>query len=262
MDDGGQLLRQAALMSKALRKVTGANRKTAILWINQTRVNPGITFGNNEAIPGGKALPFYCTYILGMYKGAAIKKDLPIIVTGPDGKPTKKVIKMTVAHNIRAELKKSKLNKPFREENFVYSLQKGEVDDWLYLANKGLELGLLGYERARWWTPEDSKRMPEEEFRGHLPISSLKMLKGTVYGVESAGSAPRGSKKAAERKPPSSSATAPKPTRTPALAKSSSTAATTTKSSKSRMPKKATGSATSTSSSSGKSRRVVAVKVS
>lgn len=54
-----QPARQAHLMSAALRRLTAANKHTSMLWINQTRLNIGITFGSPEAIPGGKALPYY-----------------------------------------------------------------------------------------------------------------------------------------------------------------------------------------------------------
>lgn len=263
MDDGGQMLRQAAAMTKALRKLTAANRKTALLWINQTRVNPNIMFGNNEAIPGGKALPFYCTYILGMYKGTTLREDVQVVVSDGDGKPVKKNIKQAIGYQIKAELKKSKLNKPNRDESFVYSLKHGAVDDWLYLAHKALSLGLLGYERGRWWTPEDGLKLTQTEFRGHVPLTELKkLLHGTVDGVDSAGSAPQGSKKAVERKPPSSSATAPAPTRTPARGTSLSTARTTKPSSRSRTSPKATSSTSHTSGASAGKRRLKASKAS
>lgn len=268
MDEGGQLLRQAAFMSKALRKITAANRKTAILWINQTRVNPGIMFGNKEAIPGGTALPYYCTYILGLYKGTQIKEEFPVFVNDPAGRPVKKVMKRTVGFQIRALLYKSKLNQPGREETFTYSVKLGAVDDWSYLANKALSLGLLGYERARWWTPEDGKKMTAAEFRGHVPLDKLKtMLRGSrveglAEGLASAGSAPRGSRSDAAQKKKSSPATVPSPTRTPVRAGSSSTAATPTRSSKSKTPVPASRSATVTSEPSARTRRVVAGRAS
>jgi recombination protein RecA len=263
MDEGGQMLRQAAFLSKALRKITAANKKTALLWINQTRVNPGIMFGNNEAIPGGKALPYYCTYILGLYKGTQLKEDYQIVVNNAEGMPTKKNIKKTVGFQIRALLYKSKLNQPGREETFTYSVKHGAVDDWSYLANKALGLGLLGYERGKWWTPEDSKKMPVSQFRGHLPVAELtKMLHGNVEGVDSAGSAPQGSKKAAAQKPRSSRATTPARTRTPAPVASSSTARTRSSSSKSKTPSRVTPSASRTSASSARKPRARASKAS
>lgn len=233
MDDGGQMLRQATLMTKALRKLTAANRKTALLWINQTRVNPNVMFGNPEAIPGGKALAFYSTYILGLYKGSTIQEERPVWLTGKEGQPVKKAVKQTIGFEIRAHLKKSKLNSPDRQETFIYSPKTGAIDDWAYLANKALGLGLLGYERGRWWSPEDGKKLTQQEFRGHLPLEDLKtMLQGTVDGVDSAGSAPRGSKRAAVPRRKSSSTTAPKPTPTAEPVTSRSTVRLTKRSSK------------------------------
>lgn len=225
MEDSVQMLRQATMMTKALRKLTAANRKTAILWINQTRVNPNVMFGNPEAIPGGKALAFYSTYILGLYKGSTIQEERPVWLTGKEGHPVKRAVKQTIGFEIRAHLKKSKLNSPDRQENFIYSPKTGAIDDWSYLANKALGLGLLGYERGRWWSPEDGVKLAQQEFRGHLPLEDLKkMLQGTVDGVVSAGSAPRGSKKAAVPRRRSSSSTARKPIRTAVPVPSRSTA--------------------------------------
>lgn len=263
MEDANQLARQAAMFSKGMRKLTAANRKTAILWINQTRVNPGIAFGNPEVVPAGKAIPFYCTYIAGFYKGAKATEEVDVFVPDKEGKPAKKKLKQTVGYEVRVNLYKSKLNKPFREETFVYSLKEGAIDEWLYLANKALNMGLLGYERGRWWTPEDNKKLTTAEFRGHVPLAELKkLLHGTVTGVESAGDAPQGSKKAEPRKRRSSSATAQKPIQTAVLDVSSSTAATTTKSSRSRTRKSPTALATSISSPSARQQRSVAAKAS
>lgn len=263
MEDANQLARQAAMMSKAMRKVTAANRKTAILWINQTRINPGMMFGNPETVPAGKALPFYCTYIAGFYKGSKSVEEIPLFSTDKDGKPVKKKIKQTVGYEVRVNLYKSKLNKPYREETFVYSLKTGAIDEWAYLANKALNLGLLGYERGKWWTPEDGIKLDNKEFRGHLPLTELqKLLSGTVDGVESAGSAPVASKRAVPPKRPSSRSTAQKLTRTPEPVEKSSTEAAPKKSSRSRTPAKALPSTTTTSVRSVRKPRKAVAKAS
>lgn len=257
MEEAKQLGRQAEMMSKALRKLTAAMRKTGILWINQTRLNPNVMFGSPETIPGGKALPFYCTYIAGLYKAGVAKEDLLVYVPGEDGKPVKKTIKQVVGNRIRVEIKKSKLNRPFREETFVYNLREGAIDDWSYLAHKALSLGLLGYDRGRWWTPEDGKKLTTPEFRGHLSLEKLKeMLQGTVLGVESAGTAPRGRKKAATPSRKSSSPTEPEPTPTAAREASRSTVPVRKPSSRSRTQSVATRSATPTSAGSVRKLRV------
>lgn len=224
MEDPTQMARQAALMSKAMRKLTAVNRKTAVIWINQTRVNIGVMFGNPESVPGGKALPFYATYIIGLYKSGKVTEDISVYTNGPDGKPVKKTLKQVVGQQIRAVVYKSKLNAPYRETNFTFSLRRGAVDDWTYLANIALTEGLIGYERGRWWLDSDGKKMTPDVFRGTVPLEKLKeLLAGKVEGVEWAGSAAQGSKKAVTAKRPSSGATARKPTRTAARGVSRST---------------------------------------
>jgi len=263
MEDAKQLARQADMMSKALRKLTAAMRNTGILWINQTRTNPNIMFGSQETVPAGMALPFYCSYIIGLYHAGSAKEDVDVWVTGEDGKPSKKKIKSITGMRIRVVVKKSKLNKPLRETTFVYDLEQGKIDDWSYLANKALGLGLLGYERGKWWTPEDGKRLNPAQFRGRVDLEALKkMLKGTVDGVESAGSAPVAKKPVARRKPASSRATAPAPTPTPEPVTKPSTVRTTSKSSRSRTQQSPTASTSHTSVASVKKLRRKASPVS
>ena len=57
---------QARLMSKALRKLTGAISKTGCccIFINQLREKIGVMFGNPETTTGGNALKFY--HLLGL----------------------------------------------------------------------------------------------------------------------------------------------------------------------------------------------------
>lgn len=235
MEDPTQMARQAALMSKAMRKLTAVNKKTAVIWINQTRVNIGVMFGNPESVPGGKALPFYATYIIGLYKSGKVTEDIPIYLTGPDGKPVKKNIKQVVGQQIRAVIYKSKLNAPYRETTFTFSLKRGAVDDWSYLANIALTEGLIGYDRGRWWLDGDGTKMTLDVFRGAVPLEKLKeLLAGKVEGVQWAGSAGQGSRKAVTVRKPSSSATVRKPTRTAVRAASRSTARRSTASSKSK----------------------------
>ena len=181
-----------------------------------------------------------------------------------EGKPVKKKIKQVVGYEVRVNLYKSKLNQPHREETFVYSLKDGAIDEWLYLANKALNMGLIGYERGRWWTPEEEKKMTTPEFRGNLPLPELKkLLYGTVTGVESAGDAPQGSKKAVLPKRRSSSGTTRKRTQTPVpVEKESLTVATSTKSLKSKTPKGLSVSATTISRSSVRKPRAATVKLS
>lgn len=86
---------QARLMSQALRKLTGAISKSncAVIFINQLREKIGVTYGNPETTPGGRALKFYSSVRLDVRKGEAIKQGADII-----GNRTKvKVVKNKVS---------------------------------------------------------------------------------------------------------------------------------------------------------------------
>lgn len=89
---------QARLMSQALRKLSGTiNRtKTIAIFINQLREKVGISYGNPEVTPGGRALKFYATIRVEVRRGEQLKstgKDSEIV-----GNRTKiKVVKNKVA---------------------------------------------------------------------------------------------------------------------------------------------------------------------
>ena len=86
---------QARLMSQALRKLTGAIKRTnsMIIFINQIRMKIGVMFGNPETTTGGNALKFYASVRLDIRRTGSIKKGEEVI-----GSETKvKVVKNKVA---------------------------------------------------------------------------------------------------------------------------------------------------------------------
>lgn len=188
-DKNIQPARLAQLMSLAMRKLTAANTKTAVLWINQTRINVGVMFGSNESVPGGKALPYYASYRISLRKAAKVFEDTYVTVIGDENRPTKKKFKLTVAQQIRATVEKSKLNAPHRDVMFNFDFRMGMVDDWWYLATKCLDTGALTYERKMWWITEEKKphkhhgRLAAEEA---LPVKLLQdLLNGDYPAVKS-----------------------------------------------------------------------------
>mgnify|MGYP006382364709 CR=1 FL=1 len=90
---------KAKLMSKAIRKLKGKNHDSTIIFINQTRENPGITYGSNRVTPAGRALKFGSHARIDLYGKELIKKgEDPIghymnikIVKNKSGKPHIKV---------------------------------------------------------------------------------------------------------------------------------------------------------------------------
>lgn len=86
---------QARLMSKAMRKLSGLLNKSecTIIFINQLREKIGISYGNPETTPGGRALKFYSSVRLEVRKSEAIKNGTDII----GNRTNLKVVKNKVA---------------------------------------------------------------------------------------------------------------------------------------------------------------------
>ena len=189
-----QPARLAALMSQALRKLTAANSKTALLFINQTRLKVGIVFGSPESVPGGKALPFYASYRLSLRKAGKITVDK----VSHDGEKTVKV-KETIGQKIKATVEKSKLSAPYRETWFVFDLVSGKIDDIGYLVTVGLEIGAVRNEGAMWWIDKSEiKKRGVKAFRGYLeenPTVEKSLRTRVTLGEKEVGS-----KKVATRK--------------------------------------------------------------
>lgn len=72
---------QARLMSQALRKLTAsiARSNTIAIFINQLREKIGISYGNPEVTPGGRALKFYSSVRLDIRRIEAIKDGADVI---------------------------------------------------------------------------------------------------------------------------------------------------------------------------------------
>jgi recombination protein RecA len=87
---------KAKIMSKMLRLIKAKEHDSTILFISQVRENPGITYGSNRVVSGGKALKF----------GAHVRLDLygKEIIKGKDDVP--------LGHRVKIKIVKSKSSTP------------------------------------------------------------------------------------------------------------------------------------------------------
>jgi len=118
---------QARLMSQALRKLTAISAKssTAIIFINQIRMQIGIMFGNPETTPGGKALKFYSSCRIEVRRAAQIKKGDEVI-----------------GSRIKVKVVKNKVAPPFKTAEFDIMYNEG-ISYAADLINSGLKYNVI-----------------------------------------------------------------------------------------------------------------------
>jgi len=118
---------QARLMSQALRKLTGAIKKSnaTVVFINQLRMKIGVMFGNPETTPGGRALKFYSSVRLDIRRTGSIKEGDKFL-----------------GNRTRVKVVKNKIAPPFKMAEFDIMFGEG-ISREGSLLDVGVEIDLV-----------------------------------------------------------------------------------------------------------------------
>lgn len=169
MEDGGGFnTGQAKMMSKALRKLTAANSRTACLYINQVREDVGSTFFKRDVTSGGRAMGHYAAVRLALVKVDTLKKKKSLI--SHTGESENKDI--PVGHRVLVRVIKEQTGGAFEGDTttFVIDYELGQIDaieDLIYL---GLQYGMVQGSDSRWQVVgyEDEKCKTRNLFKAWL----------------------------------------------------------------------------------------------
>lgn len=132
---------QARLMSQALRKLSGivSKTKTAVIFLNQTRMKIGMRFGNPETTPGGLALKFYSSVRINLKRIAQIKHGDEII-----------------GGRHRARIVKNKVAAPFKTAEFDIYYNEG-ISHFGDILSAGLKQEVI--KKAGSWLQFEDKKL-------------------------------------------------------------------------------------------------------
>jgi len=118
---------QARLMSSALRKFSSiaAKTNTIIIFINQTRMKIGVTWGNPETTPGGMALKFYSSLRIELKRIGQLKHGEEII-----------------GNRVKAKIVKNKVAPPFKVVEYDIYYNEG-ISQFSDVINTGMSLEVI-----------------------------------------------------------------------------------------------------------------------
>ena len=141
----------ARLMSQALRKLAGSISKTncIVIFINQLREKIGVTYGNPETTPGGRALKYFASVRIDVRRVEAIKSGSEI-----------------VGNRTRAKIVKNKVAPPFKEAEFDIMYGEG-ISRAGELVDLGVKLDLIE-KGGSWFTLGENRFQGRDNLKNFL----------------------------------------------------------------------------------------------
>ncbi|MDR2598935.1 MAG: recombinase RecA [Oscillospiraceae bacterium] len=141
----------ARLMSQALRKLAGSISKTncVVIFINQLREKIGVTYGNPETTPGGRALKYFSSVRIDVRRFETIKTGTELI-----------------GNRTRAKVVKNKVAPPFREGEFDIMFGEG-ISKVGELVDLGVKLEIIEKAGA-WYTVNELRFQGRDNVKEYL----------------------------------------------------------------------------------------------
>ncbi len=133
----------ARKITEGVAKATQYNNETALIFINQLRVNMGVKFGNPESMPGGKGLKFHASLIMRVRRGTWLtdasegEKDEDGFSTLEDDKDAKRIGFM-----LRLRTEKNKCAPPWRDCELKFFFN-GTIDPLGSLIHLAQQRGII-----------------------------------------------------------------------------------------------------------------------
>ncbi len=179
------VVRQARLMSQAMRKLTGAisRTNTVCIFINQLREKIGVMFGPSETTTGGNALKFYASVRIDIRPGNSIKDGDNVF-----GKHAKiKVVKNKVAP-------------PFKRCEFDIMFGEG-ISKAGEIVDLGVEYDII-QKSGSWFSYNGSKLAQGRDAAKQVILDNPELAEELEEKImEALNSSPQGGKAAKGKKP-------------------------------------------------------------